>query len=149
MGSLAIGRAKLWCHGEYQTVSDPCGRQMVQCYEFFQPRQKDRYSMSSIDISNLSVAELAALKGSIESIIGGRRESELIRLRETFEDMAAESGFTLEEVMQATPSKKRAAVQAKYRNPDNYGDTWSGRGRKPLWAVAFLESGGSLEDCLI
>lgn len=35
--------------------------------------------MSSIDISNLSVAELAALKGSIESIIGGRRESELIR----------------------------------------------------------------------
>ena len=105
--------------------------------------------MSSIDISNLSVAELAALKGSIESIIGGRRESELIRLRETFEDMAAESGFTLEEVMQATPSKKRAAVQAKYRNPDNHGDTWSGRGRKPLWAVAFLESGGSLEDCLI
>lgn len=105
--------------------------------------------MSSIDISNLSVAELAALKGSIESIIGGRRESELIRLRETFEDMAAESGFTLEEVMQATPSRKRAAVQLKYRNPDNYGDTWSGRGRKPLWAVALLESGGSLEECLI
>jgi DNA-binding protein H-NS len=122
---------------------------MVQCHEFFQPRQKDRYSMSSIDISNLSIAELAALKGSIESIIGSRRESELIRLRETFEDMAAESGFTLEEVMQATPSRKRAAVQAKYRNPDNYGDTWSGRGRKPLWAVALLESGGSLEECLI
>ena len=149
MGSLAIGHAKLWCNGEYQAVSDLYGRQMVQCHEFFQPRQKDRYSMSSIDISNLSVAELAALKGSIESIIGGRRESELIRLRETFEDMAAESGFTLEEVMQATPSKKRAAVQAKYRNPDNYGDTWSGRGRKPLWAVALLESGGSLEECLI
>ena len=105
--------------------------------------------MSSIDISNLSVAELAALKGSIESIIGGRRESELIRLRETFEDMAAESGFTLEEVMQATPSKKRAAVQAKYRNPDNHEQTWIGRGRKPSWTVALVESSGGLEDCLI
>lgn len=105
--------------------------------------------MSSIDISNLSVAELAALKGSIESIIGGRRESELSRLRETFEDMAAESGFTLEEVMQATPSRKRAAVQAKYLNPDNHEQTWTGRGRKPSWAVALVESGGSLEECLI
>ncbi len=75
MGSLAIGRAKLWCNGEYQTVSDPCGRQMVRYCEFFQSIQNDRYSMSSIDISNLSVAELAVLKGSIESIIGSRRES--------------------------------------------------------------------------
>jgi DNA-binding protein H-NS len=105
--------------------------------------------VSKIDISNLSVAELAALKGSIESIIDGRRESELLSLRETFEDMAGKAGFTLEEVMQAASSKKRSAIPPKYRNPDNHGDTWSGRGRKPLWVVALLESGGSLEDCLI
>jgi DNA-binding protein H-NS len=105
--------------------------------------------MSNIDISSLSVAELAALKGSIDSIIEGRRESELLDLRETFEAMAEKAGFTLEEVMQATSSKKRPAVPAKYRNPDNQMDTWSGRGRKPLWVVALLESGGSLEACLI
>jgi len=105
--------------------------------------------MSHIDISSLSVSELALLKGSIESMIDGRRESELRTLCETFEAMAEKSGFTLEEVMQSASTKKRSAVQPKYRNPADPMATWSGRGRKPLWVVAFLESGGSLEDCLI
>lgn len=104
--------------------------------------------MSSIDISNLTVAELAALKGSIESMIGGKREQELLRLRETFEGMAHSAGFTLDEVMQATASK-RAPVKPKYQNPADPAQTWSGRGRKPLWVEALLESGGNLEDCLI
>lgn len=51
--------------------------------------------------------------------------------------------------MLATPSRKRAAVQAKYRNPDNHEQTWIGRGRKPSWTVALVESSGGLEDCLI
>ncbi|MDD5394336.1 MAG: H-NS histone family protein [Thiothrix sp.] len=105
--------------------------------------------MSNIDISSLSVAELAALKGSIESIIEGRRESELLDLRQTFEDMAEKAGFTLEEVMQAAPTKKRAAVLPKYRNPDNHEQTWSGRGRKPGWVEALIAAGGDLQDCLI
>lgn len=105
--------------------------------------------MGQIDISSLSVSELASLKGSIESIIEGRRESELLSLHETFEEMAARAGFTLEEVMLVVSNKKRPTIPAKYRNPANPEDTWSGRGRKPLWVVALLESGGSLESCLI
>ncbi|QTR51579.1 H-NS histone family protein [Candidatus Thiothrix anitrata] len=105
--------------------------------------------MGQIDISSLSVSELASLKGSIESIIEGRRESELLSLHETFEAMAARAGFTLEEVMLVVSNKKRPTIPAKYRNPANPEDTWSGRGRKPLWVVALLESGGSLDSCFI
>ncbi len=104
--------------------------------------------MANVDISNLSVSELEALKGSIENVIVGRRQSELVSLRATFEEMAENAGFTLEEVMQATTSKKRT-VAAKYQNPDDAAQTWSGRGRKPRWVEDLIASGGSLDNCLI
>lgn len=34
----------------------------------------------------------------------------------------------------------------KYRHPNNSQLTWSGRGKKPAWVTAWLNSGGSLED---
>ncbi|HRJ52778.1 MAG TPA: H-NS histone family protein [Candidatus Thiothrix moscowensis] len=104
--------------------------------------------MANVDISNLSVAELEALRGSIENVIGSRRQTELVNLRQAIEDMVEEAGFTLEEVMQAAPPKKRA-VPAKYRNPADPSQTWSGRGRKPGWVEELIANGGSLDDCLI
>lgn len=104
--------------------------------------------MATLDISTLSVAELEALKGSIDSVIGNRRQSELENLYATFEEMAENAGFTLEEVMQARTTKKRV-VQPKYRNPTNTAQTWSGRGRKPTWVEEYTSTGGSLADCLI
>lgn len=38
---------------------------------------------------------------------------------------------------------------AKYRNPANSVETWSGRGRQPPWVKAHLEAGGSKDDLLI
>ncbi len=40
-------------------------------------------------------------------------------------------------------------VAPKYRNPDDQQDTWSGRGRKPLWMVAQLKKGKKAEEFLI
>src|SRR5689334_16095027 len=42
--------------------------------------------------------------------------------------------------------RKRSAlagkkVPPKYRNPADKGETWTGRGRQPLWLVAALKSG--------
>ncbi len=104
--------------------------------------------MANVDISNLSVAELEALRGSIESVIVNRRQSELVNLRNAIEEMVADSGFTLDEVMQATASKKRT-VAPKYQNPADPSQTWSGRGRKPGWVEELVASGGNLDDCLI
>jgi DNA-binding protein H-NS len=104
--------------------------------------------VANVDISNLSVAELEALRGSIDNVIVGRRQNELVNLRSTFEEMAANAGFTMEEVMQAAASKKRT-VAAKYQNPADLAQTWSGRGRKPRWVEDLIASGGDLDNCLI
>lgn len=45
-------------------------------------------------------------------------------------------------------SGKRAAVAPKYRNPANANETWTGRGRAPLWAKA-LKDAGTLDSALI
>jgi len=42
---------------------------------------------------------------------------------------------------------KGRKVPPKYRSPS--GDTWAGRGAKPLWLVAALKKGKKPEDFLI
>ena len=44
--------------------------------------------------------------------------------------------------------KSGAKVSPKYRNPDNPNETWTGRGRAPLWAKARKEA-GTLDATLI
>jgi DNA-binding protein H-NS len=43
---------------------------------------------------------------------------------------------------------KGSSVAAKYRDPVS-GKTWSGRGRRPAWAVALEAAGKSLDSCKI
>lgn len=44
---------------------------------------------------------------------------------------------------------RRGKVQAKYRNPDNHAETWTGRGRQPKWVQMALAHDQTLEDLAI
>ena len=44
---------------------------------------------------------------------------------------------------------KERSVAAKYRNPKNSDEVWSGRGRMPFWLGAELKAGKAREDFLI
>ena len=46
------------------------------------------------------------------------------------------------------PKTKGPKVAAKYRNPENAEQTWTGRGIAPLWVRPFKEA-GTLEQCRI
>jgi DNA-binding protein H-NS len=75
------------------------------------------------------------------------------------EALATESGFELDEVFGTKPPenqtnelikrKQIGFVKAKYINPEDSDQTWSGRGRKPKWAAKYIKDGGVLEDLLI
>lgn len=43
-------------------------------------------------------------------------------------------------------SGRSTEVKAKYANPVNPSETWSGRGRKPKWVEVFLANGGNLQS---
>jgi DNA-binding protein H-NS len=44
---------------------------------------------------------------------------------------------------------KGRKVKPKYRNPDKRSETWTGRGRMPLWMAALVKKGKKPEDFLI
>ena len=46
------------------------------------------------------------------------------------------------------PTEKRAKVAPKYRNPLNADQTWTGRGKAPVWAQP-LKTAGTLDTALI
>ncbi|KFI28127.1 H-NS histone family protein [Paenirhodobacter enshiensis] len=47
------------------------------------------------------------------------------------------------------PARAKTASVAKYANPADPTQTWSGRGRKPHWVVEWLAAGKALDDLLI
>lgn len=100
-----------------------------------------------MDVSNLSLAELKELFGSLPKIIANREKDEKAAARKELEVRAAELGFSLDELVggkQDSETKKmRTPVAAKYLDPVS-GATWSGRGRRP---TAFV--GKNLDDCKI
>jgi len=48
-----------------------------------------------------------------------------------------------------TVRKTRKKVAPKYRNPADESQTWTGRGREPLWIKDLVEKGAQLNDLLI
>lgn len=114
----------------------------------------------NIDVDKLSLRELTSLLQAAE-----RRKQLLARrspiavVRRKAAALAAEHGYTIEELFgdqpaARTPGKKRARrkagkVAAKYRDPDNKRNTWTGRGRMPRWLAQKTKHGRSVADFLI
>jgi DNA-binding protein H-NS len=113
-----------------------------------------------IDIEGLGVRELDALVRAAEhrkTLLTTRRPAALIRQELTA--VAASHGYTIEELFGDRPTapvvadsprrRKRAKAAAKYRDPENKRNTWSGRGRMPSWLAAKTKRGQVAADFLI
>lgn len=105
--------------------------------------------MADIDLSALSLAELKQLEKNVAKAITSFEERRKTDARAKVDELARELGFSLNELVEAAPSRKRTASEPKYRHPENPEITWSGRGRKPAWIVDGLAAGKSLEDFAI
>ena len=103
------------------------------------------------DINSMDLDQLKKLQKDLEKAISSYEARRLADARKALEAKAAELGVSLAEIMGGKPAKgAKPAVAAKYRNPKNPEETWSGRGRKPRWLVVAMTSvGAKLDDFLI
>ena len=62
--------------------------------------------------------------------------------------MAEKAGFDIKELFGKRGSPKGSGV-AKYRNPKDTSQTWTGRGRKPNWLVHAVKKGAKMESFAI
>ncbi len=105
--------------------------------------------MKTIDLSELNLEELLFLHSELPKFISKARKAEKLALKEQMEAMAAEAGFSLDEIVNNKNKTQIGFVKAKYRNPNDFNQTWSGRGEKPAWVEEFIKDDGKLEDLLI
>lgn len=103
----------------------------------------------TINLEQMALKELRDLKLRVEKAISTyedrRKQEALVEL----EEVAQKMGFTLADLTGISVVKKRKPAEAKYANPADSSETWTGRGRKPRWVQAALDSGKTLEDLAI
>lgn len=102
-----------------------------------------------INLNSLSLKELKDLQSQVAKAVSSFEDRKKKAALVEIEEIARSKGFTLAELTGISIVRKRAPATAKYANPADATDTWSGRGRKPRWFVAALNAGKRPEDLAI
>jgi DNA-binding protein H-NS len=91
------------------------------------------------NLQSMSVAELWALY----EIVTAELRRKMVSKRDMLETRQRQLGGD------RSPKRAYPKVVAKYRNPKNPSETWTGRGKQPRWLVAEMRSGKKRTDFLI
>jgi DNA-binding protein H-NS len=107
----------------------------------------------AIDLDKLSPQELDELISAAGEKKKRLQRERIGEVRRKLIAIAKDEGYSIEELFgegraRSSGSKGRP-VPAKYRNPDQPGQTWSGRGKKPRWFLAALDAGRKEADLAI
>jgi len=103
----------------------------------------------SPDLEKMTFAELSEMEARIQRLKIEKQNSERASVRKQLVDLAKRHGFDVRDLLDGR-RKGKGSVAAKYRDPKNPQNTWTGRGRMPRWLVAATRGGkASKEDFLI
>ncbi len=107
-------------------------------------------------VSSLSYTELGELIELIQRERAGKLDEARRRMMTEFEEKAASIGLTPNQIFGQSPGtqekpkrgkkaeQQSALAAVKFRSPS--GQTWSGRGRKPIWLTQAEAGGQSAEE---
>lgn len=108
----------------------------------------DLNAVTAADLAEMSLAELKALQKKIAKAIDTFEDRQKKAALAELEAKAKEMGFSLAELLGASVGTGKVKTKgiAKYANPSDPTQTWTGRGRRPDWFVAAIADGKSPED---
>lgn len=108
--------------------------------------------MPTVNVEKMSLKDLNDLEAKVAKAKAQARTKQKADVKSKIDAILASSGFTIADlypvarVGRGRPAGNKAA---KFVNPDNRAETWTGRGRKPNWLVAKLSKGAKLQDFAI
>lgn len=102
-----------------------------------------------MDLNSMSLKDLRDLQSQIAKAIATFEDRKKKAALAELEDKARSLGFSLAELTGVSTGRKRAPSTAKYANPANPADTWSGMGRKPRWFSEAIAAGKSAADLAV
>ncbi len=103
-----------------------------------------------ISFEDMSVEAIQDLQNKAVKHLELRKKHNIGRLKKQIKDMVKAEGLELNDIFPTLKDEPYiATVEPKYRNPENYEETWTGRGRTPRWLQQKVNEGASREDFLI
>ena len=121
--------------------------------------------LTNSQLSKASDKELQQAAAAVKAELVRRESSNKAELLKKVKKLAAEAGVLISDLLgkparggakaprapkkAGAAGKPRGKVPAKYRNPANAAQTWTGRGRQPLWVAEAVGAGKSLDALLI
>jgi DNA-binding protein H-NS len=105
-----------------------------------------------VDLTKWTRVDLIELKAQVAERLIQVEAEERNKALAAAEAATREFGFTLKDLLRATqPVKKtggpaKKAGVARYANPADKSQTWTGRGRRPAWFKAALKAGAPPEQ---
>ncbi|MGJ8670050.1 MAG: H-NS family nucleoid-associated regulatory protein [Oceanococcus sp.] len=104
----------------------------------------------SVDVGKLDVKQLVELQAKVQAEMARKKQENKREVINQVKALLAENGMSLDDLPgRGGAGSSRPPVLPKYRNPKNPEQTWTGRGRKPLWVVEFLDKGGKMSKLAI
>lgn len=101
------------------------------------------------NLDDLSPAELQNLIREAQSKLEQKQNSMRKEVIAQIKELAASIGVTVDIIDDKKSKRSSSSVAAKYANPSNPTQVWSGRGLPPKWLQALLDEGRSKEEFLI
>ncbi|HEX2656422.1 MAG TPA: H-NS family nucleoid-associated regulatory protein [Xanthobacteraceae bacterium] len=91
--------------------------------------------MTNIDFGALQIDELSSIYEQVGNLLAQRVLDEKNKIEARLRRLSVLS-----------VRRPRRVIPPKYQNPDNPAQTWTGRGRSPLWVTKLLMEGKTKED---
>jgi DNA-binding protein H-NS len=101
----------------------------------------------AIDLSNMDLNELRTLRKDVDAAIASFEKRKKKDALAAAQKAAQDHGFSLDEIMGGKSAGPKSP--AKYANPADRSQTWTGRGRQPQWIKDHLAHGKSMDDAAI
>jgi DNA-binding protein H-NS len=99
--------------------------------------------MKDRELEKMELNDLWDLHQRIVEVLDRKLENEKRKLQNQLDELGRKFGGSPADVPQRRPYPK---VEAKYRNPNNPSETWSGRGKTPRWLAMLIASGRKPDD---
>lgn len=103
--------------------------------------------MAAVNVERMTLKQIEALEIQIAKAKSEARETAKAELKAKIHRLIDGSDFEIAELYGFKSKKGRGGKSAaKYTNPDDPSQTYSGRGRRQFWLTAKLKKGASLDD---
>lgn len=103
-----------------------------------------------MNLTEMTIKELKELETNLQKQIAQRTRDDILAAKEKILAIASSVGMSIKDIVGSpTAQKEKSKVAVQYQHPEDAALQWTGRGRKPKWVVAWIESGKTMDEIRI